>query len=169
MNGCIEGPLWAMPRDMSKFSDLEAAMLAAINAAGLPEPTPEYRFDEGCCVHEKRQHKRGLCQPCAQIDINSQPGLGRVHWILGKHEYKPGRKWRFDFAWPDLMVAIECEGGTYAGGRHTTGDGFEKDAEKYAEAAARGWTVLRFTQRQITSGAALEVVERVLSAHREVV
>lgn len=79
------------------------------------------------------------------------------------HDFDHKRMWRFDFAWPDLMVAVECEGGTYTGGRHTTGAGFEKDAEKYAEAVARGWTVLRFTQRQITSGAALEALERVLT------
>lgn len=147
---------WAMPRDMSGYSTLEAAMLAAMNAAGLPQPEHEYRFVQPCCEHGKRRHVADLVGP--RLDE-----AWRCRDCGTEHDYDAGRRWRFDFAWPDLMVAVECEGGTYTGGRHTTGAGFEKDAEKYAEAVARGWTVLRFTQRQITSGAALEALERVLT------
>ena len=49
------------------------------------------------------------------------------------------RRWRFDFAWPDRMLALEVEGGTYSRGRHTRPEGFERDCEKYAEATIRGW------------------------------
>lgn len=156
---------WAMPRSMEKFSTLEAAMLQAIHDVGLPEPVAEHRFVPACCAHVKRQHKAGgLCLLCAAIDVRSQPGLGRVQWRLARHEYDAGRRWRFDFAYPDRKIAIECEGGAFSGGRHTRGAGFEKDAEKYSEAAVRGWTVLRFTASQIESGAAVALVERALGA-----
>ena len=73
-----------------------------------------------------------------------------------------GRRWRFDFAWPDAMLAAEVEGGVWVRGRHTRGAGFTADCEKYAEAALLGWTVLRFTREQVESGYALECVERAM-------
>ena len=72
--------------------------------------------------------------------------------------FHPTRKWRFDFAWPDKKLAVECEGGTFSGGRHTTGSGFEKDSEKYNAAVLQGWRVLRFTSTAIRSGVALQTV-----------
>lgn len=160
---------WTMPRDMSKFSTLEAALLAAVNAAGLPEPVAELAFDR-CCPHLKALHHGAEKSRPPRHWYHAPPSpayCGGCHLGGHNHEYRKGRAWRFDFAWPALKVAAECEGGTYSGGRHTTGTGFEKDAEKYNAAAERGWTVLRFTQRQITSGAALETLERVLSRATE--
>lgn len=69
-----------------------------------------------------------------------------------EYRFMPPRMWRFDFAWPAAMVALEVEGGIYSGGRHTTGPGFTKDCEKYTEAALRGWTVIRVTKRHIDDG-----------------
>jgi len=63
--------------------------------------------------------------------------------------FHPFRRWRFDFAWPDRMVAVECEGGTWSGGRHIRGKGFEGDCEKYNAAAALGWTALRATAKML--------------------
>lgn len=55
------------------------------------------------------------------------------------------RKWRFDFAILDKMIAIEYEGIYSEKSRHTHVTGFVKDAEKYNEAAKLGWKVLRYT------------------------
>lgn len=60
--------------------------------------------------------------------------------------FLPGRRWRFDFAWPESRVALECEGGIWIQGRHTHPIGFEKDVEKYNEAAFLGWVVIRVTK-----------------------
>ena len=77
----------------------------------------------------------------------------------------PARKWRFDFAWPDGKLAVEVEGGTRFGlSRHSRGAGFDKDAEKYNEAAIRGWTVLRFSAAMVLSGEAVRVIQRALIA-----
>lgn len=74
-----------------------------------------------------------------------------------------GRRWRFDFCWPALMVACECDGGTWTGGRHVSGSGYEADCIKLDEAALMGWLVLRFTRGMIESGVALEMVQRALA------
>lgn len=77
---------------------------------------------------------------------------------LPENEYKfhPARKWRLDFAWPDLKIAIEAEGGQWSQGRHQRGQGFADDCEKYNHAAALGWFVYRFTTDHINNGAALD-------------
>ena len=80
-----------------------------------------------------------------------------------EYRFAPPRRWKFDFAWLDLLLAVEIEGGTWSGGRHTRGAGFEKDCEKYCEAVLLGWRVLRCTGTMVTSGAAVALVERALA------
>ena len=79
-------------------------------------------------------------------------------------EHKPiaGRQWRCDFAWPDLLVAVEVEGGIWSGGRHIRPAGFEADAEKYNAMAIAGWAVLRVTPGHIKSGQALQWITRLV-------
>ncbi|HEY7313861.1 MAG TPA: hypothetical protein VH643_31215 [Gemmataceae bacterium] len=48
-----------------------------------------------------------------------------------EHRFAPPRRWRFDLAWPSLRLALEIEGGTWTGGRHVRGKGYENDREKY--------------------------------------
>lgn len=57
----------------------------------------------------------------------------------------PGRRFRFDLAWPEQLVAVEIHGGHWTGGRHTRGKGFESDLEKSNLAQLNGWTYLAFT------------------------
>lgn len=74
------------------------------------------------------------------------------------------RMWRFDFAWPEHKLAVECEGLVRPGqkSRHTTNAGFEADCEKYNAAALADWKVLRFTTRHIRSGVAIMTVCKAL-------
>jgi hypothetical protein len=56
------------------------------------------------------------------------------------------RKWRFDWALPGMMIAIEFEGGIFQEkSGHNTAKHYTKDAEKYNAAAALGWRVVRLT------------------------
>lgn len=81
-----------------------------------------------------------------------------------EHRFAPPRRWRFDLAWPAHKVAVEIDGGTWIGGRHTSGSGFEKDAEKLNEAAILDWMVLRVTPRMVDDGRALSAIERAIAA-----
>lgn len=79
-----------------------------------------------------------------------------------EHMFMPGRRWRFDFAWPRWKVAVEVEGGLFVGGRHTRGRQYEKDCEKYNEAAINGWLVIRVTPDMVNDGRAYTVISRAL-------
>lgn len=105
-----------------------------------------------------------------------------------EYKFHKTRRWRADFAWPDRMLIVEVEGGTYGnrvicnlchkpvmqrtgagklipvftGGRHNSASGFEADAEKYNTAQISGWRVIRVTGKMIKSGAAIEFIKEML-------
>lgn len=83
-------------------------------------------------------------------------------------ELAVGRKWRFDYAWPEWRVAFEIEGAVFGrqiegadgkkyrlGGRHNSGAGLQEDAFKYNRAAILGWCVIRATTTMIRDGLAI--------------
>ncbi|MDQ9881243.1 DUF559 domain-containing protein [Acinetobacter baumannii] len=88
----------------------------------------------------------------------------KTHKIGFEQEYKfhPTRKWRADFLITGTKILIEVEGGIWSGGRHTRGKGYLGDMEKYNEAAAMGFTVLRFSTEQVKSGLALKKIEQLV-------
>ncbi len=62
--------------------------------------------------------------------------------------FHPNRRWRFDFAWPDSMIAVEVDGRAWhvkGGGRHAQ----DSDREKLNAAAALGWRVFRFSPQML--------------------
>lgn len=88
--------------------------------------------------------------------------LAKLGLPVPEREYRfdPVRKWRFDCAWPDHKLAIECDGGTWSGGRHVRGAGYQRDAEKFNAASRLGWAVFHYTGAMIRSGyAAREIAE----------
>lgn len=76
--------------------------------------------------------------------------------------FHPTRKWRFDFAFAPLKLAIEIDGGTHTQGRHTRGKGYAEDCVKLNEAWLLGWNVIRFTSEQVKSGMAVRTTRRAL-------
>lgn len=88
-------------------------------------------------------------------------GIAERGWVV-EHRFAPPRRWRFDFAFPDEMLAVEVEGGTWVQGRHSRGSAFTADCIKYAEAMILGWRVLRVTGDMVSDGTAVELVRRAL-------
>lgn len=86
---------------------------------------------------------------------------------VSEHRFHPTRKWRFDFSWPDLMLAVEVEGGVYANGRHTRGKGFEGDCRKYGAAMELGWTIYRCTTNMVKSGEAVSTIKKLIKLREE--
>jgi very-short-patch-repair endonuclease len=62
------------------------------------------------------------------------------------HEF---RRWRIDYAFPDVKLAIEIEGGAFSMGRHTRPIGFIKDMEKYNALTLSKWSLLRYIPKKI--------------------
>lgn len=81
---------------------------------------------------------------------------------IPEYRFHPSRRWRFDFAWPERMIALEIEGGVWQSGRHTRPSGFLGDIEKYNAAAAMGWRVFRCTPADIKSGKAAAMMREVI-------
>lgn len=66
-------------------------------------------------------------------------------YVKREHHFAKPRMWRFDFALPDKKIGIEYEGLNSKKSGHTTLTGYTKDTEKYNQAQALGWKVIRFT------------------------
>ena len=65
--------------------------------------------------------------------------------VVKEYKFHEVRKWRFDYAFPDVKVASEVDGAVWTQGRHTRGAGYLGDMEKLNTAASMGWLVLRIT------------------------
>lgn len=105
---------------------IEAAFLFhwRVLAPDAPQPKREYRF---------------------AAEAVGGPGRG-----LRERLKRAGlRDWRFDFAWPEQMVAVECEGGIYTRQAHGSISGILRDIEKYNAATSLGWRVFRVTRRML--------------------
>lgn len=80
----------------------------------------------------------------------------------------PKRKFEADFYFPDLMVALECDGGVWLPkGGHTSGEGYTKDRERDMEALLHGIQTVRFTSSQINSGYAIEKFQKYLEIRKQ--
>jgi very-short-patch-repair endonuclease len=83
-------------------------------------------------------------------------------WVR-EYEFFPTRNWKVDFAFIEIKLAIEIEGGVFSGGRHVRGVGFTDDCVKYNELTMLGWRLLRFTSGHVDSGYALWMTCRALA------
>lgn len=93
--------------------------------------------------------------PKNKVKIPQSIGKYKLHIIqvlessglkfTSEFEFSPDRKFRFDWALPDLMIAIEYEGIFSEKSGHTTLTGYTKDVIKYNLATKKGWRVLRYT------------------------
>lgn len=75
-----------------------------------------------------------------------------------------GRQWMFDFAWPELGLALEVDGGSFmAKGAHNTGLAMMSNAQKNNAALLLGWRVFRVTDRMFRDGEAFTVAKALLT------
>ena len=77
--------------------------------------------------------------------------------LFAQYHFAPPRKWAFDRCHVQTRIAIEIDGGTWSGGRHTRGAGFRDDCIKINAAQLRGWFVFRLTSDMLTDDPALHL------------
>lgn len=137
-----------------RISAAWARQLKQVTATAVAQrPLPKPSQEDALALHI---HAAGLPPPMRQ------------------HRFHSTRQWRFDFAWPDRLIACEVEGlvvrrvngRLQTSGRHATITGLREDCRKYNAAAALGWRVIRVTQDMVRSGEALQAVEAILAGCR---
>lgn len=106
--------------------------------------------------------------PVAKLPKKLSPGEARflqhckAKGLTPVQEYRfhATRRWRFDFAFPELRIAVEVEGGTWSRGKagHTSGVGYRSNCQKYNSAVLLGWSVFRFTSDMVHSGEAINTI-----------
>jgi very-short-patch-repair endonuclease len=79
--------------------------------------------------------------------------------VVAEHRFHPTRLWRFDYAIPSHRIAIEIDGGVWIEGRHNRPKGYIADLDKFNNAAALGWRVLKFTPQQQFTMKALRLIQ----------
>lgn len=109
----------------------------------------------------KAKAKRKATQPSDLFTALIKADLGAD--CVKEHRFHPKRLWRFDYALPAYKIAIEIDGGVWTQGRHTRPVGYLHDLEKFNEAAALGWLVLKFTPKEQYSRATIDVVGRTIA------
>ena len=77
----------------------------------------------------------------------------------------PGRRFRWDFAWPDHRLLVEVQGGTWAKGAHSTGKGIQRDIEKLNIATLHDWHIFQFTGDDIRKGIAMVTLQKWFNTH----
>lgn len=94
--------------------------------------------------------------------IKSQLGFEVVK-ELKFHEH---RRWRFDYAIIELKIAIEVEGGVWMKkARHTSPKGFIADMQKYNNATALGWRLIRILPNDYES--ALKFIKLIIEDDKQ--
>lgn len=86
------------------------------------------------------------------------------------------RMWKFDWAWKNLGVALEIEGGIFGRGKacpickrrpvgaHSSIQRLLSDMTKYREAAISGWKVIRVTPSEVNDGIVWNLLERAIKS-----
>lgn len=78
-----------------------------------------------------------------------------------------GRRFRWDFAFESIQMAVEINGGTYLNykgkkGAHSFGKQQRKNMEKYSIGAIEDWRILHFDSKDVSSGVALSTTIKAL-------
>lgn len=105
------------------------------------------------------RHRTPKADKPAETDAFTKICAAALHAeCVKEYRFHPTRKWRFDYALPAFMIALEVEGGVWTGGRHTSAKGFLGDIEKYNKAALMGWRLFRVTPSELYKTATLNML-----------
>ena len=125
------------------LADIQNSAVGAINAHLFEKTVQEPGKNSETARKPHKPHKQKDF-----IDVEAVR-FSEKHSATLYREFKfhPAMKFRFDWAFLELKIAIEYEGINSAKSRHTTKDGYSRDTEKYNYATNLGWTVYRYTSK----------------------
>ena len=87
----------------------------------------------------------------------------KITGFTREYKFHSNRRWRFDFAWVDLNIGVDVEGGIWLPrSGHNTGVGISRDVEKGNALTLLGWKLIRVTGKMIKSGEALNIIEKLV-------
>lgn len=70
-----------------------------------------------------------------------------------EYRFSKTRKWRFDFAWPEIRLAVELQGGVYSYlPSHASAKRIASGYEKINAAQEDGWVVLQYDRSSLSAG-----------------
>jgi hypothetical protein len=103
--------------------------------------------------------RRASYRPDYSAALLQQLEVSGITGFVREVRFHPVRRWRWDLADKERMIAVEIQGATWTQGKHTRGTGYDNDCRKYCEAACMGWLVLAMPATWIDTGLALQYVE----------
>jgi very-short-patch-repair endonuclease len=156
---CLFAPS-AVPR--ARRAEPALRGVATVDESGIVveyrPPTPEQqKLAAHARLSEREKLERLLWQ---RIEWAGLPlPVLQYHWAKSE-----GRQFRSDGAYVAERILLEVQGGIWAQdpGRHNRGSGYERDCDRDNLAALLGWKLLRFTERMIKDGTAVQTILRAL-------
>ena len=135
-------------------------------APALP-PTPLEQFIAADNAKQRKAPKTQLQRETAKAKREHLEEM-YLRSLVGvpapERQYKmlSGNRYRADFAFPAILLAVEVDGGAWLGahGGHTSAAGMERDRIRDARCMLAGWTVLRVTASMIEDNSAAYYTEQ---------
>jgi hypothetical protein len=78
---------------------------------------------------------------------------------IKEYRFDTIRRWRIDYYFPEISLAIEQEGGIYSRGRHIRPSGFKGDMEKYNRMALMGITLIRVLPKELMTQKTIDMIK----------
>lgn len=148
---------------MSKpaLSDFTPRVQSLIRAQLAAFPHPKTVAIERAEEPKQANHWRKKADPLRFLPFLAALKRAGIPAPTVELKFHPSRRWRFDFAFEAVRLAVEVEGGVWSGGRHTRGKGYLNDCEKYNAATELKWDVLRYSTQQLTKPETIAQIKRV--------
>ena len=126
-------------------------------------------FAKGGVTARGTQKGGGVWEPPKETKEEKPPSASlTLYWQIAKaklprpiREYHfdqqgtDGRGWKFDLAWPSLMIAVEVDGMV-----HRIKGRYKADIPRSQAAFMAGWRVLRVSPTDVENGRALELIRQ---------
>lgn len=107
----------------------------------------------------KRTHRTGKEVSYLEQDFGK---LARKYNLPAYRRNYNFHGFEFDVAWPQVRICVEIDGGTFHGGHHVRGKGYQRDCVKNNLAQSEGWVVLRCDREMLYTKSFIMAVKNMI-------